>query len=246
MTTAPPPTPSLLNRRHPWSYLRVLYWCFVDPRAMYAYRRHHGNDDLQYIGIWLTTLFLWIPLLIPAISMLLGLVELNPTVSTIFLLSFSSGVWFLYARADLSGALLGILFFHIHLIDKSATDVDLRVALLAQFALITAYSTAVVVSNATVTPSSPISVFIVVLAGVGAWVGWHVGGAGFGSGLLLGIFFSTLWAPFVLETGAHLRHIYREPQRTSFMPMVSALITAASVGVLVWLYWLGGWRTIEG
>jgi hypothetical protein len=237
-----PPAPAPLNRRRVYSYLRVLYWCFVEPRTMYAYRHHYGQADLQYIGIWLTPLFLWIPLLIPAISMLFGLVDLNPTVSTIFLLSFSSGVWYLYARADLSGALLGILFFHVHLIDKSAVDVNLGVGLLAQFALIAAYSTAVVVGNATVNPGSPISVFIVVLAGVGTWVAWHVGGAGFATGLLLGAFFSAVWAPFVMETGWHLRHIYREPQRTSFMPMVAALITAASVGALVWLFWLGGWR----
>lgn len=222
-----------------------MYWAFLRPEDMYRFRQHYGSADLQYIGLWLTALFLWVPLLIPAVSMLLGLVALNPTVSTIFLLSFGSGIWYLYARADLSGALLGILFFHVHLIDKSAVDVDLRVALFAQLGLIAAYSAAVVVSNATVDPSLPTSVFIVVLAGVGMWTAWHVGGAGFWKGLALGAFFSAVWAPFVLETGAHLRHIYRQPERVSFMPLVSALVSAASVGLLIWLYWLGGWRALQ-
>lgn len=219
-----------------------MWWVFWRPGNIHRYRQHYGLADLQYFGIWLTMALLWAPLLVPASAHVFNVVPLNNTVSTIFLVSFASSIWYIYTRIDLAGALLGVLFFHIHLIDKSAADGARDIALMGQFALIAAYSAPVVVSNATVEPAFPTSAFIVLLAGVGTWVAWHVGGSGFIVGLFVGLLVAMLWAPLILESGAYLRRLYRRPAGTRFLPLLAALLTTFSSFVLFWLYWLYPWE----
>lgn len=236
----PKPLPKL-NPRHPRAYLAVLGWALVDPHRMYRYRQTHGDAELQYIGVWLTMVLLWIPLLIPFVAHVMNLVPLNDTIATTFIVLFPISIFYVQQRSDLAGALLCLLFFFMHAIDKSATDGNTTIAFVAHFSLITAFSVAVVVSNATVEPPFPSVAFLILVAGVGAWVAWHVGGNGFLRGFVVGGFVSALWAPLSIETGIRLRRIYRRGG-WSPLPFVAVFLTIVGILALVWLYLLGGWH----
>lgn len=232
-----------LNPRNPLAYLDVMLWSMIEPHRMYRYRQTHGDPELQYIGVWLTTVLFWIPLLIPTIGHLLNRVPLNDTIATTFVVLFPISIFYVQQRADLAGALLCLLFFMMHTIDKSAADGNTAIALVGHFGLIASFSTAVVVSSATVKPPFPSVAFLILVAGVGAWVGWHVGGNGMLRGFAVGAFFSAVWAPLSIESGIHLRRIYRKGGR-SILPWVALVVTLMGMAVLIWLYWLGGWQSL--
>lgn len=233
-----------LNPRHPAAYVMVFWWALIDPHRMYRYRQVYGNAELQYIGVWLTTILFWIPLFVPTVGHLMRWVPLDNTVATLFVVLLPISILYVQQRSDLAGALLCLLFYFMHIIDKSAADGNTVIALVGHVGVLLAFSLAVVVSNATVEPPFPSVAFVIVSAGVGAWVAWHVGGHGFLRGFAVGALASALWAPVGIETGIRLRRIYRHGGR-SWLPTIALIFAAAGFLVLIGLYWLGGWYRLS-
>lgn len=223
----------------------VLWWAFAQPQSLLNFRERVGAERLTTIGAWYTTVLLWIPLLIPTVGYFVGHIPLSDTVSTIFMVSLPLSVWFIFTRKDLVGAALGSLFYFIHLVDKSAADGNYRIALLTNVAIVTTYLAAMVLTVASTGSSFPISGFALLSGGVGTWVGLHVGGKGLIEGFVAGVAVTVAMAPVILMTRYRLKQ--RIPRgRPSYVAWIILPLTACSLALLIWIYWLDGWQVLNG
>jgi hypothetical protein len=231
-----------LNELYPIDYWRLLRWTFVSPQTIVRYRAQYGNESLHVIGCWLTTGFIWLPLLFPIVGYFSNRVPLSSTVATIFIVALPTSAWFIYTRQDLLGAALGAIFYIIHVIDKSAADGDVRVALVANVAIATALVFPMIISLAA-TSSLAMPPFVVLSLGVGSWVAIHVGGDGFVRGFLIGAVICLPFLPIVASLTYALQRRFVAGKRFRLMPM-SVVVSIVANAVLCWVYLLGGWDVL--
>lgn len=225
--------------------LNVLWWAFAQPQALLKFKERVGAERLTTIGVWYTTVLLWIPLLIPTLGYFTGHIPLSDTVSTIFMVSLPLSFWFVFTRNDLVGAALGSLFYFIHLVDKGAADGNYRIALLTNVAIVTSFLVAMVITVATSGSSFPISGFAILSGGVGTWVGLHVGGKGLIMGFMAGVLVSLAISPLVLMTRYQLKQRMTQGKPSyvawGIVPLVGCALT-----LLIWIYWFRGWWILGG
>ncbi len=63
------PTNPPLSHLNPFDYLRLLWWIFVMPQQLQAYRKTYGQENEKQIGNWLVSFLIWWPLLIPSLAL---------------------------------------------------------------------------------------------------------------------------------------------------------------------------------
>lgn len=75
MSNRPPPNVGLRADFSPWNplnHLRLLWWVFVKPERLHAYRNWRGRDVVKGVGVWLSSVLLWLPLFIPLLGVGIG------------------------------------------------------------------------------------------------------------------------------------------------------------------------------
>lgn len=223
-----------------FDHLKVLFWVLWKPDIVTRYKLQYGEGALHRVGAWLTTGFFWIPLGFPTLGYFAKRAPLSSTVVTIFMVALPLSAWFVYTRTDLAGSILGVLFYFIHIVDKTAANGDVVVAVAAEVALSIAFLLPLIVSIATTEDYWPMMAMVAIAAGSGTWVALHVGGRGFAWGFSVGLLAFLLVLPLVIELSLILKKRYQKNQRSPVVLSIAALALLA-YGVLVWIYMLGGW-----
>ncbi len=62
-------TNSPFSHFNPFHYLRLMWWIFVMPQHLQAYRKTYGLENEKQIGNWLVSFLIWWPLLIPSLAL---------------------------------------------------------------------------------------------------------------------------------------------------------------------------------
>lgn len=67
-----------LSAWNPLDQLRLLWWLFIQPQQLKAYREQHGEKSERATGKWLISTFLWLPFFLPFSAVGLGIVPYSP------------------------------------------------------------------------------------------------------------------------------------------------------------------------
>ena len=118
-----------LSPTAPRDYFRLLWWLFVTPEKLRAYRETFGEQAALPVGSRLTVTLALLPLLIPALALGLGLAPRVatawPPVAYLGIAGVLAALWALYmARLDhLNRRMVARLQYNPHLVNTTSIDI---------------------------------------------------------------------------------------------------------------------------
>lgn len=241
----------------PWNQFRLLWWLFIHPGWFVDYRNQIGEQATKKSAAWLASTIIWLPLLIPILSGLGTSPTTNATLMNISHLGWSGIVAFVWLttirkanrEATNAGFIFGIMFIGtvvgvaggiagIITIGTSAGVIGFIVGTITlTIALSVAESVSIGSRQITSDVIAPgIIIIIGALAGIASAGG--ITGAITIIAISIVVFGITISIVQVVKTGLQIR-------RLLFFNIIVLIFLALSYAVLIWIYWLGGWRVLS-
>ncbi len=239
---------------NPIDQVRLLGWLFADPARYTAFQSQVGKEKAKKAGLWLTSTLIWLPFLIPMLGIQLGLTPTNKTGAItesfpIWAVVIILG-WFLtgFQTSENSGQSIFLRGITAVVIVGGITFslvFGLANIMAGGLALATALVVAIILS---LEVAANLTFYLVAGMVAGLIIGLLLDSQDGGLfGVVIGFIFAFVFLIFArMARGVALIANRSSRKRTVPGGMSILLALGIAYSVLIWIYWLGGWRVVSG